>query len=136
MHLIGANVIKKDHNIEEFKTSTKLHLLTPIYLASTTVTVNSLVVELEASFLLEIESSLSESISMQYIGCFGCINFEALSQFSIEITSDMIGLSSGCCCKHKRLTWMHLNTSDRVYDSPIEGSINSNGLPSFHNFHA
>ena len=75
-----------------------------------------------------------ESFSKKKPGCLGWGN--ALSLPSITTTEDMLGLSSGRCCMHKRLRWMQCNSSDIVHDSPKHSSSNSKGLPLFHSIHA
>ena len=55
---------------------------------------------------------------------------------NIITTYDMLGRSSECCCKHKKLMWRQRTTSDRMQESSKQVSISSKGLPSFHNFHA
>ena len=54
-----------------------------------------------------------------------------LSLRNIITTYDMLGRSSGCCCKHKKRI-----ISDWMQVSSKQVSISSKGLPSFHNFHA
>ena len=59
-----------------------------------------------------------------------------LSLCNIITTYDMLGQSSGCCCKHKKLMWRQRTASDWMQESSKQVSISSKGLPSFHNFHA
>ena len=59
-----------------------------------------------------------------------------LSPCNIITTDDMLGRSSGCCCKHKKLMRRQRTVSNRVQESFKQVSINSKGFPSFHNFHA
>jgi hypothetical protein len=47
-----------------------------------------------------------ESFSRKHSGFWGCGN-AVLSLLNIKTTDDMLGLSLGRCCTHKRLTWMH-----------------------------
>ena len=55
---------------------------------------------------------------------------------NIITTYDMLGWSSDCCCKHKKLMWRQRTISNRLQLSSRQVSINSKCLPSFHNFHA
>ena len=84
--------------------------------------------------LLDDESASSEFFPIRKPGSLG--SDSKLSLPNIITTDDMLGLSSGCCCTHKRLTWMQRKISSRVQDSSKHVSISSKGMPSFHNFHA
>lgn len=106
----------------EYNTNTKMIY----YRASNLVTV--------ISFVEENWSSLSEFFPKMKPGSLGSGN--ELSLANIITTDDMLGLSSGCSCTHKRLTWMQCNICDAVQESSKHVSISSNGLPSCHNFHA
>ena len=59
-----------------------------------------------------------------------------LSLCNIITTDDMLGRSSWCCCKHKKLIWRQRSISDRMQESFKQVSINFKGIFSFHNFHA
>ena len=61
----------------------------------------------------------------------------AVSLPNTTTTDDMLGLSSGCCCTHKRLRWIQRSTSENGHnDFPKHSSINSRGLASFQSIHA
>lgn len=104
------------------------------YRASNSVIVISLIED--GSRWLDEDSALTGFLAMKKPGCLGLGN--ALSVLlNITTTDDIVGLSSGYCCTHNRLMWMHRITSDRVHDeSPKNGSTSSKGLPSFHKLHA
>ena len=55
---------------------------------------------------------------------------------NIWITEVMVGLSSGYCCTHKRLTWMHSSTSEITHESFMLESINCKAFFSFQSVHA
>lgn len=76
----------------------------------------------------------SETLLGKKPGSLGSTN--SISLPKIRTTEVMVGLSSGYCCTHKRLTWMHRNTSETTHESFILESINSNAFPSFQSVHA
>ena len=103
-----------------------------IYLASIT--------EIVTLFKEQISGSESPNFSavglMKNAGYFGGESWR-VSFESIKATSCMVGLSIAWSCTHKRLTWMHLNTSNGGHDSSSSiGSVSSKPFPSFHNYHA
>ena len=59
-----------------------------------------------------------------------------ISLLSMEITTDIIGLSLANSCTHNKPTCMHLNISISQYGSYIIGPIKAIMLFAFHNFHA
>ena len=59
-----------------------------------------------------------------------------LSPCNIITTDDMLGRSSGLCCKDKKLMRRQRTISNRMQESFKQVSISSKGFPSFHNFHA
>lgn len=99
------------------------------YLASNNVTVTWFT--LHSSCLLEEESVSGGFFPIENPGFLGCgINADSL--LSINITEDIIGLSSARSWTHKSPTCMHLRTSDGEQESPIDESMSSNALPSLH----
>jgi len=74
-------------------------------------------------------------LALKNAGCLGTGNCASL--VSIDITSDIIGLSTALASTHSKPTWMHLKTWSLEQDSlSIGGSTSSNGLPAFHSSHA
>ena len=98
------------------------------YRASNSVTVISLV-EDDWFFLDE-----DDFFPTKEAGSLGSGN--ELSPCNIITTDDMLGRSSGCCCKHKKLIRRQRTISNKMQESFKQVSISSKGLPSFHNFHA
>ena len=68
-------------------------------------------------------------------GCLG-LGRLAVSFPSMKTTFDIIGRSLGSSCTHNRPTFAHLRNSFPLHVSLSVASIRSNGLLSFHNFHA
>lgn len=83
--------------------------------------VNSLVEHV--SRLIEEESASDERLPIKRLGFLG--RGKVFSSPNMRIKVDTLGLSSGSCCIHKRLTWMQRNTSDRVHESLKHSSISS-----------
>lgn len=105
-----------------------------IHLASSKLIEISLV-ELRCFWLDELEvCGSNESMPWKKPGCLGWGSSTSLS--NINTADAMVGLSSGCCCAHNKLTWMHLNISDTLHVSSMFLSINSRTLPSLHSIHA
>jgi hypothetical protein len=67
---------------------------------------------------------LARPLYLKKPGSLGLGN--TLSPPDVKTTEAMLGLSSGCCCMHKRLIWIHLMTSDRFHDFSGNPSTNSN----------
>lgn len=74
-----------------------------------------------------------ETFSEMKSGSLGSTNSISLLTLKSE---SMVGLWSGCCCAHKRLTCMQPNTSDTTYESPKLELINSKALYAFRILHA
>jgi len=85
-------------------------------------------------FTFEHDSSWSEILVGKKAGSFGLTG--SISLPNIWITDVMVGLSSGCCCTHNRLTWMHRSTSETTHESFMLESINSKPFCSFQSVHA
>jgi len=60
----------------------------------------------------------------------------SISLTNIWIMDVMVGLSSGYCCTHKRLTWMHRSASVITHESFTFESIKSKAFFSFQSSHA
>jgi len=73
-------------------------------------------------------------LALENASCLGRGNFASL--VSIDITSDIIGLSTALSSTHSKPTWMHLKTWSLEQDSLSIGPTSSNGLPAFHSSHA
>ena len=73
-------------------------------------------------------------LALENAGCLGSGNCASL--VSIDITSDIVGLSTALSSTHSKPTWMHLKTWSLEQDSLSIGSTSSNGLPAFHSSHA
>jgi len=73
-------------------------------------------------------------LALENAGCLGRGNCASL--VSIDITFDIIGLSTALSSTHSKPTWMHLKTWSLEQDSLSTGSTSSNGLPAFHSSHA
>ena len=73
-------------------------------------------------------------LALENAGCLGRGNCASL--VSIDITSDIIGLSTALSSTHSKPTWMHLKTWSLEQDSLSIGSTSSIGLPAFHSSHA
>jgi len=89
----------------------------------------------DSSCLLELESISAGFFPKENPGFLGCgINEDSL--LSINITEDIVGLSSARSWTHNSPTCMHLRTSEGEYESPIDESTSSNALPSLQCLHA
>jgi len=89
----------------------------------------------DSSCLLEQESVSAGFFPTENPGFLGCgINADSL--LSINITEDIVGLSSARSWTHKSPTCMHLRTSAGEYELPSDESTSSNALPSLHCLHA
>jgi len=93
-------------------------------------------VDIETSFMEPLSAGFSSTIllALENAGCLGSGNCASL--VSIDITSDIIGLSTALSSTHSKPTWMHLKTWSLEQDSLSIGSTISNGLPAFHSSHA
>jgi len=93
-------------------------------------------VDIETSFMEPLSAGFSPTIllALENAGCLGSGNCASL--VSIDITSDIIGLSTALSSTHNKPTWMHLKTWSLEQDSLSIGSTNSNGVPAFHSSHA
>ena len=99
----------------------------------TIVTVTLLI---EQILCLPLVDSESKAICLSVnAGCFGW-GRSTISLLSIEITTDMVGLSFANSCTHNKPTCTHLKISNSKHGSDIIGSINATMLSAFHNFHA
>lgn len=58
------------------------------------------------------------------------------SLMSMSRTVDMVGRTSGFSCTQSRPTWKHRHASSLEYESPSDGSMNSDARSSVHSFHA
>jgi hypothetical protein len=108
------------------------------YLPSTTVTVQLLALSDRQAFTSGSSSSSSSSLWFLPVlnaGSHGSGSV-GLSQVSIVVTADMVGLRFGCSCTHSSPIWMHLSTSAALDVSAMEWSMNSRLSPSFHSLHA
>lgn len=106
------------------------------YRPSTSVIVISLT-DLESFLLVDESPSYELSRSMRNPGGFGLGKGPSLP--NITATFPMLGRSSGCCWRQRKLTWMHLITSDKMDDEfefSKHESISSIGLPSEYSFQA
>jgi len=85
-------------------------------------------------FRFELNFPWSEIFVGKKPGSFGLTSFISLP--NIWITDVMVGLSSGYCCTHNRLTWMHRSTSETTHELFMLESINSKAFCSFQSVHA
>ncbi|CAN0911718.1 hypothetical protein LINGRAPRIM_LOCUS1051 [Linum grandiflorum] len=99
------------------------------------VTVTPLVEQLSRLRVLEpISMRILFGLDVVNAGCFGAGNCTT-SLVSIDITSDIVGLSSALYSMHSSPTLMHLRIWFLSHESSNVGSINFNGVPSFHSSH-